>query len=298
MSEATIISSTIRQSIKPFRHERVFQTGWAGELSFAEIHANLIPNMNRLLRYYRKPVAYIPDMLQEGFMRLWWDLCQEPTMLADANKGDALRMVLDRTRIPSFVRKSYSREVYLKDLATRSGDPDEFVIEGYEGRFFTEHSEFSRAVDIRIDFECVIQHMAEKYMDSLPHLVALYYITTDVSVKDAAELAGRGGSKQAWWQTRIVKPMKEELAELLQIFVPTKLNWKKKFVAGDEGPFWQVVDKFKGRQSHRMVEVMCGMAEHENCKSMASRLDLPLHMIHMYRRKAHEELRKAYRCSA
>jgi hypothetical protein len=163
MSEATIIPSSIRQSIKPFRHERTFQTGWAGELSFAEIHADLIPNMNRLLRYYRKPVAYIPDILQEGFMRLWWDLCQEPTLLADANKGDALRMVLDRTRTPSFVRKSYSREVYLEDLATRSGDPDEFVIEGYEGRFFTEHSEFSRAIDIRIDFECVIQHMAEKF---------------------------------------------------------------------------------------------------------------------------------------
>jgi hypothetical protein len=99
MSELAI-SNNIHDSIQPFRHERLFQTGWAGEISFAEIHANLIPNMNRLLRYYRRPVAYIPDILQEGFMRLWWDLCREPEMLANANKDDALRMVLDRTRTP------------------------------------------------------------------------------------------------------------------------------------------------------------------------------------------------------
>ena len=192
MSEA--IRTKIRQQIKPFQREVTYTTGWAGELSFEEIHKQLIPNMNRLLRYYRKPAAYIPDILQEGFMRLWWDLCEEPTMLADANKGDALRMVLDRTRTPAFVRRAYRREVYLEDLAIQSGDPDEFIIEGYEGRYFKDHSEFSRAIDIRVDFEFVIQHLVEKYKDSLPHLAALYYITTDVSV-------------QAWWQTRIVKPI-------------------------------------------------------------------------------------------
>ena len=133
------ISNKIRESIQRFQKECLYQTGWAGELSFAEIHANLIPNLNRLLRYYRRPVAFIPDILQEGFMRLWSDLSQEPTMLAQANKGDALRMVLDRTRTPYFVRRAVSREVYLDDLATRSGDPDEFVIEGYEGCCWRTH---------------------------------------------------------------------------------------------------------------------------------------------------------------
>lgn len=294
----TVSNHKIRQSIKPFRHERTFLTGWAGELSFAEIHANLIPNMNRLLRYYRRPAAYIPDILQEGFMRLWWDLSHEPGMLAKANKGDALRMVLDRTRTPNFARKSIRREIYLDDLGTPDNDPDEFMIDGYEGRFYIGHSEFSRVIDIRIDFENVIQQMAEKYMDSLPHLAALYYIITDISPDDAAALAGRDGTKKSWWLTSVVKPMREELAELLGVFVPTKLGWKKKFISGDEGPFWQVVDTYKGRQAHRMVEVLCGMSGHENCKSMAERLDLPMHMIHMYRRKAHEALRKAYRCSA
>lgn len=134
------VSNNIRDSIQLFRHERVFQTGWAGELSLTDIHANLIPNMNRLLRYYCRPVAYIPDILQEGFMCPWCDLCQEPDMLGQANKGDALRMVLDRTRTPPLFRAQSSREVYLDDLATCSCDPDESVIEGYEGRYYTEHS--------------------------------------------------------------------------------------------------------------------------------------------------------------
>ena len=129
-------------------------------------------------------------------------------------------------------------------------------------------------------------------MHSHAHLIALYYIATGVKPDDAAELAG--GSKKNWWLTSIVKPVREEFAELLNVFVSTKLNWKKKFIRGDECPFWSVVDKFKGRQSHRMVEVLHGMAQLESCRSMAARLDLPMHIIHMYRRKAYDELRKAY----
>jgi len=206
--------------------------------------------------------------------------------------------VLDRCQTPYFIRKSLKREVYLDDLATRSGDPDMFIIEGFEGRYYKDHSEFSRAVDVRIDFEQVILQMAEKYMDSHEHLIALYYVTTTVKPDDAASLAGRGGTRKSWWLSAFVKPIREEIAQLLGMFVPTRLNWKKKFIAGDEDPFWQVVDTYKGRQQTNMVEVLCGLVEHESCKSMQKRLNKPKHMIFMYRRNAHEALRKAYNCSA
>lgn len=146
-------------------------------------------------------------------MRLWEDLSQNPNMLAKANKGDAMRMVLDRTRVPGFVNRSIRREVYLDDLATRSGDPDEFIIEGYEGRYYADRSEYSRAIDIRLDFEQIIQIIADKYQDSHAHLVALYYITTDVSPHDAVSLAGRGGTKKSSWLTSVVKQIREELAK-------------------------------------------------------------------------------------
>lgn len=141
-------------------------------------------------------------------MHLWWDLSQNQHSWRRPTSY-ALRLVLDRSRPPTFVRRSMRHEVYLDDLATRSGDPDAFIIEGYEGRYYTKHSEFSRAIDIRIDFEWTIRHLAEKYIDSFPHLVALYYITTEVTPDDAAALAGRNGTKKAWWLTSVVKPVRE-----------------------------------------------------------------------------------------
>jgi DNA-directed RNA polymerase specialized sigma24 family protein len=246
-------------------NEQTYPTGWLGEATFAQIHDDLIPNMGRLLRYYRKPTTYIPDLLQSAFMRLWQDMVAEPTLLADATKGDALRLVLNRVRTPYFIRRLSQREVYLEELAERSGEPDAFIIEGFEGRYYKDHAEFARAVDIRIDFEQVIAQMAEKYADSQPHLAALYYITTDVSLKEAAALAGRSGSKQAWWQTSIVKPRREELAELLQMFVPTRLNWKKKFIGGNREPFEKLVEYHRQDEGSAMYQVLYGMGEHETC---------------------------------
>jgi DNA-directed RNA polymerase specialized sigma24 family protein len=295
---STNIRHKIRQSIKPFRHERLFTTGWAGKMSFTQLYEELIPNLTRLLRYYRRPIAYLPDIIQEGFMRFWWDLCHEPDMLAQVDKGGALRLVLNRTRLPAFVRQSAEREVYLDDLASVSDDPDDFMIEGYEGRHYMGHSEFSQAVDLRLDFEQAIYQIAEKYQDHPIYLIALYYIITDVSLDDASSLAGHGGKKKSGWLTHVVKPIREELAEKLGIVISTNDSWKDRFINGDERPFWNVVDRFKAQEAYNMVEVICGLSNHENCRSMASRLDLPIHQVHMYRRKAHQSLRQAYHCSA
>lgn len=65
-------------------------------------------------------------------------------------------------RMPSAI----TREACLDDLATRSGDPDEFVIKDYEGRYYKAPPKFSHAVNIRTDFEDTIRQVVEKYMDS------------------------------------------------------------------------------------------------------------------------------------
>ena len=125
MSEATS-RNKIRESIQTFRHERLFQTGWAGELSFAEIHTDLVPNLNRLLRYYRKPAAYIPDIIQEGFMCLWWDCHFTPHNgpqsssqrgpVASRPKETTHRPILYRMRYPLHFSRSIGR---LRRLITR-----------------------------------------------------------------------------------------------------------------------------------------------------------------------------------
>lgn len=45
-------------------------------------------------------------------------------------------------------------------------------------------------IDIRIDVEQIMRKLAEKYVDSFKHLVALYAVTTQVTRKDAEALAG------------------------------------------------------------------------------------------------------------
>ena len=188
--------------------------------------------------------------------------------------------------------------MYLEDLATRSGDPDEFIIDGYEGRFYTGHSEYSRHVDLRIDLERAIQHIAEKYMHSLTHLAALCYITTCVGPDDAAAIAGRSGTKKSWWLTRIVKPMREELADLLGIFRRQPVQWQDKFLAGNEIPLWRLVDQYEAKDNKRMAATLKSLASHESCKTLCQRLDLPKSTVHMLRRNAHIALKEAYGCTA
>jgi len=182
----------------------------------------------------------------------------------------------------------------------RSGNPDEFIIDGYEGRFYIGHSDYSRHVDL----ERVIRHMAEKYIDSLPHLAALYYITTDVGPDDAAAIAGRSGTKKSWWLTRVVKPMRrtanspQELADLLGISRLQPVQWKDRFLAGDEIPPWRLVDQYEANGNERMAATLKSLAAHESCKTLVERLGLPKTTIHMLRRNAHIALKEAYGCTA
>ena len=198
MSHDFDFSLSVRNKIRPFPHEAQYPTRWGGEMTFAQIRDSLTPNINRLMRYYRYVEVDIPDMIAHGFMRLWEKLVEQPDFLTTVDHGGAIKWVMYRSGHLHY-RKFYRREMYLEDLATRSGDPDEFIIDGYEGRFYTGHSDYSRHVDLRIDLERAIQHMAEKYIDSLPHLAALYYITTSVGPDDAAAIAGRSGTKKSWW---------------------------------------------------------------------------------------------------
>ena len=213
------VSNNNRFGIRPFPRIATYPTTWGGNMTFEQIRDSLTPNINRLMRYYRYVEVDIPDMLAHGFMRLWEQLVEQPDFLTTVDHGGAIKWVMYRSGI-SHYRKFYRREMYLEELATRSGDPDEFIIEGYEGRFYSGHSDYALHVDLRVDLERVIQQMAEKYMDSLPHLAALYYITTEVGPDDAAAIAGRSGTKKCWWLTSMVKPMREELAEKLEVFNP------------------------------------------------------------------------------
>ena len=231
----------IRSQIRPLPQEEHYSTGWAGELTFEEIRDALTPNINRLMRYYRYVEVDIPDMLAHGFMRLWEDLSKQPDLLANLDKGGAIKRVLYRCNSPHY-KKFFRREMYLEELATRNGDPDEFIIDGYDHSHLPDHADYAEQVDTRIDIEQVMGHMAKKYEHSLPHLAALYYVTTSVTLENSAELAGRGGTKTAWWMTSVVKPIREELCDLMSLSRPCKMTWQEKFEAGQKQPLNTLVE--------------------------------------------------------
>jgi len=166
------VCSSIRAKIRPFPRVATYPTGWAGQRTFDQIYEDLIPSFNRLLRYYRNHELDIPDLIAHAFMRLWMDISADTSMLATVDKGGALKLLLNRTN-PQLYRKFYRREMYLEDIATRSGDPDDFIIDGFDHSHIIGHATYAEAIELRVDIEKVITEMAEKYMDSLPHLAGV-----------------------------------------------------------------------------------------------------------------------------
>lgn len=186
--------------------------------------------------------------------------------------------------------------MYIEDLATRSGDPDDFLIDGYEGHFYLDHAQYAHQIDQRIDIEQVMRKTAEKYQDSPAHLAALCYITTNVALEDAAALVGRSGSKTAWWLTSIVKPMREELCELFGLSRPGKTTWQEKLQAGEDAPLKGLIEQHEQAGNDAMSTTLRHLAERKNTRALMERLDIPKTHAHYLRRMAHQELNRAYGC--
>ncbi len=286
----------LRSQIRPFPREAHYPTGWNGGMTFEEIRDSLTPKINRLMRYYRYVEVDIPDMIAHGFMRLWEELSKQPDLLAEMDQGGATKWVMYRSG-SSHYKKFYRREMYLEDLATRSNDPDDFIIDGYDRGHLIDHARYAEAVDTRLDIEQTMRQMAEKYMHSQKHLVALYYITTSVAPDDAAELAGCGGTKKCWWLTSVVKPMREELCEQLGLFRPRQMTWQEKLRAGQEEPLQRLIEEYEAAGKDCMAATLRSLSQYESAKTLMERLELPKSHVHYLRRTAHKELNQAYGCS-
>lgn len=295
MQDAAAASAYFRSKIRPYPVEAHYPTGWNGCMTFAQIRDALSPNISRLMRYYHYVEVDIPDMMAHGFMRLWEELSAKPDMLAGMDHGDAASWVMYRSGSAHY-RKFQRREVYLHELASNSDEPDDFIIDGLDHSHAHHHARYAETVDMRCDIERAMHIMAEKYQHSRSHLMALYYITTSVAPDDAAELAGHGGTKKSWWLTKVVKPMREELCELLGLSRPGKTTWQEKMSAGQHTPFQSVLERFETSGDTRMTVALRGLAEHESVKSMMKQLDLPKSHVQYLRLKAHHELNQAYHC--
>ena len=88
MSET--IRTEIRQQIKSFPQEATYSTGWAGELTFAELEAQIAPQIANKIKRFGVYGQDIPDSVQTDLMRLWLRLIDERDLLAYDNLNRAV----------------------------------------------------------------------------------------------------------------------------------------------------------------------------------------------------------------
>ncbi|MBN8595639.1 MAG: hypothetical protein J0M33_28060 [Anaerolineae bacterium] len=196
----------------------VYPTSWAGEFTFEQLYADLAHYVTNVMKRNGIQPHQLDECLQIGMMALWEQLAAQPDFLTEKTRRQAVFFVLARCKI-STLRDQEGRYDRLEPLVAAEwrGNGDEFVITGLEHHRSETWAAWATYVDMRVDIERIMQKLAAKYAQSFKHLVALYFLTTEVSRKDAAALAGM----DSWrWYQRFVLPVQADLRyEFSQVFL-------------------------------------------------------------------------------
>ena len=190
---STELRKRIRTQIQSFPRKVTYLTGWGGEMTFEQIYDNLAHYASNVMKskgIHR--TNYLPDCLQIGFMSLWEELITDNQFLADKTRQQAVFFILARCKISS-LRGYDARYDELEEIVSYDWHNtwDEHTITGLTSpsswhKSVERWAPWATDLDIRIDVEHVMQKLAEKYADSIEHLMALYAVTTDVSYTDTA----------------------------------------------------------------------------------------------------------------
>jgi len=156
-------------------------------------------------------------------MALWLELVENNTFLTNKTRQQAVFFILARCKISTlrYYDDKYDSLEALMSYDWRSSW-DEHTITGFSTpsgwwNSVEQWATWATDIDIRIDVEQIMRKLAEKYADSFRHLVALYAVTTQVTRKDAAALAG----VTPWnWHKTYEEPMLQEVRyEFAQVFL-------------------------------------------------------------------------------
>jgi DNA-directed RNA polymerase specialized sigma24 family protein len=206
-------------NIKPFPRVAVYPTSWAEPMTFEQLHDDLVHYASNVLKSYGVLPHQLPDCLQNGFMALWETLSAQPDFLAEKTRRQAVFFILARSKISTM---QYQAQMYDSLDAMVTDDwhntADE-QIDGMQHQRGERAAGFATQVDMRLDIERVMHKLATKYADSLRHLAALYYITTQVTRQDAAAIAGM--TPWNWTQSYVVPLLAEVRYEFAEALLET-----------------------------------------------------------------------------
>jgi hypothetical protein len=150
-------------------------------------------------------------------MALWETLTQQRDFLTTKTRRQAVFFILARSKISTM---QYQAGMYDSLDALTSTDwhntADE-QIDGMQHQRGERWAGFATEIDMQVDIERVMHKLAGKYADSLRHLVALYFITTQVSRQDAAGIAGM--TPWNWYNSCVLPVLADVRYEFAQVFM-------------------------------------------------------------------------------
>jgi hypothetical protein len=205
--------------IKPFPCVAIYPTSWAEPMTFEQIHDDLAHYASNVLKSYGVLPHQLPDCLQNGFMALWETLSAQHEFLAQKTRRQAVFFILARSKISTmqYQAKMYdSLDAMISDGWHNTVDEQ---IDGMQHQRGERWAGWATEIDMRIDIERVMHKLVTKYGDSLRHLAALYYITTQVSRHDAASIAGM--TPWNWVQSYVLPVPAEVRYEFAEAFLET-----------------------------------------------------------------------------
>jgi len=277
--------------IRPFPREAVYPTGWAGERTFAQIMDDCTLLASSLIRRYTRINPHeLPDALQRGFMVLWERLSKDRRLLADADRIDAVGIV--RANMGKNYHERHQRHLSLDALEDQGLDAaDEWMVTGMEASRSEVWAAWATATDLRIDIERIMAHLAENYLrmrepHGFRHLVALYYLTTQVELRDAALIAGVNHHHLLDNYVSVVR--KDVVREFGEMYQPGT-RWIEKYKRGHQEPALLVLEKY-GSNPKMVAAIRCLLEEKAPSQTQEVK--------GYHRMRARRALEAAYHCAS
>ncbi len=290
------LRSFIRCQIKPFPPVAVYPTGWAGNLIFAQIMTDCTPLAASLIRKHNIAFQDIPDALQRGFMVVWERLVQNSKLFANEDKYTVARIV--EANCGANYWRRHERHLSLDALeGTITEDhPDEWMITGLEANRSECWAAWATATDMQIDIESILAQLVIKYETqpepySSRFLVALYYVTTQVKLEDAALIAG---INHHYLLDDYVSVVRKDVQETFGELYRPGTRWIEKFKRGHQKPAFGILEKYQSNP--RMIYAIRSLLDDQ--LPSEARIQCPWPNNNQYRARAHKALMKAYGCSA
>lgn len=292
MTEANI-RNKIRQQIKPFRRERLFPTGWNGELTFEQIAEDVTPRVIWKFKRYGVYGQDIPDCLQSGLMRLWEVLIETPDLLADENLVHVMWIVIRGATSTKHIRYHQRYTMFTDIVRGSEYHADEYGVSGLTSpREWWCADEcwatWASKVDFRIDITEAFHTIAEEYDDDMKGMIALYILTTDVEPMET--IATFGHPKSMIYER--FKGIRDRLQRLLNEYEPIKpRTWQERLEAGEVEPYLKVVEHYQDKPLALMA-LYTLTTRTNNHKYTSDRKQRK--MITYYRKKCLKRIKVAY----